>query len=311
MLKRPRTDFWQVGIVPVPIAQVDPERLAQSRARITWMPDAGRWRYFADPFALRRGDTLHVFVEAFDYRTKHGVIERHELDLPSGRWSPGRIVLARPFHLSYPFVFEHEGSTWMVPESHQAGEVALYKGSPSLDEWTRVQALVPDVRAVDASLLQHGGRWWMFYSVVGDRFLDRRELHVAHAPALQGPWERVPGGPVLVDAGRARPGGTPFVDGQGRILLPLQDSAQTYGGALRLLQVSELTPERVRVASEVARLTGAMASDDHVEGLHTLSACGDLTLIDVKRIDDSRERLWLDVRRRLRRIGRRFSRAPA
>ena len=158
MLRRPRTDFWQVGIVQADIAEATPSFLAERRQDVAWMPPAGPWRYFADPFALRRGDTLHVFVEAFDHRTKHGTIERHDYALSERRWSAGRTVLERPFHLSYPYVFEHDGQVFMVPESQQAGEIALYRADPSLDGWTRVCELLP-VRGVDASLFQHGGRW--------------------------------------------------------------------------------------------------------------------------------------------------------
>jgi hypothetical protein len=50
------------------------------------------------------------------------------------------------------------------------------------------------------------------------------------------------------------------------------------------------------------RLTGDLASASHGAGLHTLSACGELTLIDVKRIDRSRGRQWLDLKRRVRRL---------
>jgi hypothetical protein len=44
MLKRPRTDFWRVGLVPAPIAQIDATRLSALRDRITWLPEAGPWR---------------------------------------------------------------------------------------------------------------------------------------------------------------------------------------------------------------------------------------------------------------------------
>jgi hypothetical protein len=49
-------------------------------------------------------------------------------------------------------------------------------------------------------------------------------------------------------------------------------------------------------------LTGDLVSDVFTQGLHTLSACGSSTLLDVKRIDRSRRRQWLDMKRRLRRL---------
>jgi hypothetical protein len=307
MFRRPRSDFWQVGIVPAAVGEIDPASLAALRSRVAWLPQAGDWRYLADPFGLIRDGALHVFVEAFDYRSKHAVIERHELDAGDLRWRGKTTVLARPFHLSYPFVFEHRGATYMVPESHQAGEIALYKArDASLDHWERQQALLA-VPGADASLIEHGGRWWMFYALVGPGGRDQRELHLAHAPDLFGPWQVCEANPVRVDRGGARPAGRPFLDADGMVLLPVQDSSAGYGSATRLLRMAELRPDRVRIEPVPGRLTGDLVSDGHRAGFHTLSACGPLTLIDVKRIDRSRVRQWLDLKRRARRLLRRLS----
>ncbi|MCE4554813.1 hypothetical protein [Pelomonas cellulosilytica] len=304
MFKPPRTDFWQVGIVPLSVQDVDARQLQAVRDHITWLPDAGRWRYLADPFGLVRGDALHVFVEAFDYRIKRAHIERHEFSRDGLRWRGQATVLERPFHLSYPQVFEHGGETWMVPESHQAGEVALYRAvDASLDRWQRETALLSGLPGADASLVEHGGRWWMFYTLVGPKARDQRELHAAHAPTLTGPWTPLAGNPVRVSRDGARPAGRPFVDRDGVLALPVQDSSTGYGGATRLLRFPVLTPERVDILAGTERLTGDLASATHTAGLHTLNGCGDgLALIDVKRIDRSREKQWLDLKRRWRRL---------
>lgn len=60
MLRRPRTDFWQVGIVPARVETIDAAALHAARAQISWLPDAGPWRYLADPFGLVRGDALQI-----------------------------------------------------------------------------------------------------------------------------------------------------------------------------------------------------------------------------------------------------------
>lgn len=304
MFKAPRTDFWQVGIVPLAIEDVDARALAAVRDRITWLPDAGRWRYLADPFGLVRGDALHVFVEAFDYRTKRANIERHEFALADMAWRGQATVLDRPFHLSYPQVFEHGGETWMVPESYQAGEIALYRATDgSLNHWQRECALLGGLPGADASLIEHGGRWWMFYTLVGPNARDQRELHAAHAPALTGPWTPLPANPVRISRDGARPAGRPFAGRDGVLALPVQDCTTGYGGATRLLRFTELTPERVAIEPGTEVLTGGLVSTTHTAGLHTLTGCGDaFTLIDVKRIDRSRGRQWLDFKRRLRRL---------
>lgn len=302
MFRAPRSDFWAVGIVPRRLDKLSPLDLPTLREQVIWLPDAGEWRYYADPFALRRGDTLHVFVEAFDYRTRPAHLQRLDLHLPTGHWSEPRVVLRRPFHLSYPYVFDWQGEAWMVPESSKAGEIGLYRGSPDLDDWTRVGALLPNLAAVDASLVHHEGLWWMFYGIVGPRHRDRGELHAAFAKQLQGPWTVHPANPIFIQAQRARPGGTPFIGLDGRLVLPLQDCSQTYGGATRLLALTSLSPGEVLAEPLHDLFTGDLVSATHTAGLHTLSACGDFTLLDVKRIDRSRQRQWLDWQRRLRRL---------
>ena len=303
MFKRPRTDFWQVGIVPIAIEDVDARALSAARGRITWLPEAGRWRYLADPFGLVRDDVLHLFVEAFDHRVKRATIERHEFRLADMTWCGQATVLDLPFHLSFPQVFEHDGETWMVPESFQAGEIALYRATDgSLNHWERECALLGGLPGADASLIEHGGRWWMFYTLVGPNARDQRELHVAHAPRLTGPWTPLAANPVRVNRDGARPAGRPFVARDGVLTLPVQDSTTGYGGATRLLRFPLLTPECVEIEAGTERLTGDLVSDSHTAGLHTLSGCGAFTLIDVKRIDRSRGRQWLDFKRRLRRL---------
>ena len=85
--------------------------------------------------------------------------------------------------------------------------------------------------------------------------------------------------------------------------LPVQDSSTGYGGATRLLRFPVLTPERVAIDAATERLTGDLACDSHAAGLHTLNGCGaGLSLIDVKRIDRSRAKQWLDLKRRWRRL---------
>lgn len=304
MFKRPRTDFWQVGIVPVAVRDLDARRLSAVREHITWLPEPGRWRYLADPFGLVRGDALHVFVEAYDYRVKRATLERHEFGLSDLRWRGRATVLDKPFHLSYPQVFEHDGETWMVPESYQAGEIALYRATDaSLNHWERECALLGGLPGADASLVEYEGRWWMFYTLVGPNARDQRELHIAHAPTLTGPWTPLAGNPVRVSRDGARPAGRPFVGRDGVLTLPVQDSSAGYGSATRLLRLPVLTPERVQIDAGTERLTGDLVSDSHTAGLHTLNGCGDaFTLIDVKRIDRSRVKQWLDLKRRLRRL---------
>ncbi len=303
MIAPPRSDFWSAGIVPEPItALLQPSQLKDLPGRATWLPDPGPWRYLADPFGLQRNGCTHVFVEAFDYRTKHAAIEHHEFG-PDLAWRGKATVLSRPFHLSYPYIIEHEGVVFMIPESQRAGEIALYRAKEFPGKWVRETALLAGTPGAEASVIRHEGRWWMFFTIVGPQARDQRELHVAHAENLTGPWQRHPLNPVITDRGGARPGGTPFLAHGGKVILPVQDCSRTYGGALRFLRFTTLAPDHIAIERLGAELTGDLFSATHQDGCHTLAQCGNLTLIDTKRIVRSWARHKINLQRHVARLG--------
>ncbi|HVT74674.1 MAG TPA: hypothetical protein VHD61_16190 [Lacunisphaera sp.] len=299
---RPRTDLWRAGVVPAPLpAVVQPAALAAFRDRIQWLPDPGPWRYLADPFGIQRDGATHVFVEAFDYRTRVGTIEHHELG-PDFTWRGRQTVLAGKSHFSYPYLVEHAGEVYMIPESQRRAEIALYRARRFPGDWVREAALLTGIRGADATVLPFEDRWWMFFTIAGPGARDQRELHVAYASRLTGPWLLHRYNPVYIDRAGARPGGTPFVAPDGIVTLPVQDCSETYGGAIRFLRFPVLEPACIVAENSPVKLTGDLVSATHREGLHTLSRCGPFTLIDVKKVVRSFGRFPVDWRRKLHQI---------
>ena len=84
--------------------------------------------FYADPFVIARDGRHYLFAEACPYATDKGVIVCAEVGA-GGVPGPWRTVLERPWHLSYPFVFEHGGETWLAPESSSHGGIELYRAT--------------------------------------------------------------------------------------------------------------------------------------------------------------------------------------
>lgn len=290
-----RKDIWKCGITAQPVAAI----LASGGVdgEVTWLDDEPDFQFLADPFGWRdEHGALHLFAEHYDYRTRHGTIHRLVLDAQL-RLVDRRPCLIEPWHLSYPQVFAGEGATWMLPEAHRSGGLTLYRDHGELEDWRAECRIALDCVPVDASILRHEGRWWLFYSPATSKATKLSHLHVAWADSLCGPWTVHPGNPVRIDRRSARPGGTPLWIG-GRIMLPVQDCALTYGGAVRPLWIDRLDEAHFEAeAGEALALPGS--AGPYHEGMHMLAACGDVTLFDVKRIDRSLRGLMLEVRRRL------------
>lgn len=186
----------------------------------------------------------------------------------------------------------------MLPEAHRSGALTLYRDRGGLAAWQAECRIQLDCVPVDASIIYHEDRWWLFYSPATSKVTKQSHLHVAWANSLCGPWVAHPANPVRIDLQSARPGGTPVVI-NGGIMLPVQDCSKTYGGAVRPLWINRLN-EREFDADAGERLTLSETINPYNDGMHTLAACGDITLFDVKRIDRSLHGLVLDLRRTFR-----------
>jgi hypothetical protein len=287
---------WGIGVVDAPIAAflTDPSL----RDAVRWLPRPRSGEWYADPFGLVHQGRTWIFFESFDRDLGRAVLAASEL-LGSGALSEPVPILDPGVHTSYPFVFEHEGVVYCIPETGAANEIVLYRAESLPGPWRRVAALVEGFAGYDSTICQHDGRWWLWSSAtpVGE---NMSEMFLWHAPRPEGPWTPHRGNPVKVDVGSVRCAGTPFVS-EGRLFRPAQDCSVTYGGRVVVFEVTRMT-----VDAYEERLVTAIEPDPsgvYPDGLHTLSAVGDRTLIDGRRW-----RLvgpW-DVRRRARRIAERM-----
>ncbi len=290
------TELWQVGMVRRPLAAVVAEGLAG--ADITWLPEPGPFRFNADPFGLMHDGRFTVLVEAYDYRNKRGEIHYYTYGR-DGRPDARGVALRQPFHLSYPQLVRHGAEIYMLPEAHRGGRLTLYRATMFPSAWVAVADLL-DVPAIDATVFEHGGRWWMAYSLPGPDNRAMRELHFAVADDLLGPWTAHAGNPVRTGLDASRPGGQP-VTLDGVVHLPMQDCTRGYGIGLNLLRLGSLSPERFS-ATVVRHFAPDGLHPRFGDGLHTLAGDGDITLIDVKRLDDAPGRWRVDLRRRFGRL---------
>jgi len=138
-------------------------------------------RFWADPFVVYDGGVHHVFIEEFDYASNKGHISYMTITR-DGKWTTPTAVLQREYHLSYPFVFFWEGSYYMVPESYTNRTVDLYRCEEFPSRWEFCGHLMKDIVALDATLFEHEGKWWMFAGVQDNPGSSlNTELHLFYA----------------------------------------------------------------------------------------------------------------------------------
>lgn len=234
-------------------------------------------RIWADPFIWIHENKYFIFFEE-KFTEKYGHISCIELDNDFNILS-NEIVLERPYHLSYPFIFEHDGELYMIPESGMNRAVEVYRCTKFPNQWELVRTLLSGIYAVDATLFENMGKWWLFVNIAreGGNTVDTLFLFYSDHP-LSEHWIPHPENPIVQDIRSARSAGRIFFR-DGNIIRPSQDSSKRYGYALNFNRIIELTETSY---TEVQESTFKPPSFSNIIATHTWNEVGGLRSIDAK-----------------------------
>ncbi len=269
--EKPAVTHWRVAI-----RVGSPLRLAGDGA-----PDLDGFRlhespvghYYADPFLWEREGRHWLFFEDYEYRTRHGTLACAEVR-SDATLGPVQTVLERPYHLSYPCLFEDGGELYMVPETADNDTVELYRCVEFPGHWELERTLL-DVGGLDPTIMKSGDHYWLLTSIREPR-TNARQLRLYLAPSLDGEWSEHPANPISTDIRTNRGGGAFVHDGE-RLFRVSQDCSTAYGYSFSVHEITALTPHRY---AERPVLTVEPTWAQGLVGTHTYARCGEIEAID-------------------------------
>jgi hypothetical protein len=246
-------------------------------------------RFYADPFVIKRKDKNFIFFEEYIYSKGKGDISVFEIDTETKEVSEAITVLEKPYHLSYPFIYEWDGETYMVPETSGNRTIELYEATNFPYNWDLQKVLIDNINAVDATIIHYNDKFWMFANVYVDGASSLDELHIFYADTLLGEWKPHQMNPVVSDASSARPAGKIYLK-DGKLIRPSQDCTFSYGYAVKLNEIVELNDQiyKERFISEI--------KPDWLKnnrGTHTYNFNEDIEIIDGRLLERYRYKLKL------------------
>jgi hypothetical protein len=236
-------------------------------------------RFWADPNVVYRDNHYYIFLEEFMFSENKGHIAVIVMDEKGNHSKPVK-VLDSTFHMSYPFVFEWNGDHYMIPETSSKKTIEIYKASEFPAQWEFQKTLMENIVAVDATLFQYRGQWWLFANIRENEGASKSEelfLFYADSP-LSDEWHAHPQNPIVSDVTRSRPAGSLFVYNE-LVYRPSQDCSRGYGYGIRINQVVTLTENEYREV-EVSFIKPRW--DSKITGVHTIQHEHRLTLFDAK-----------------------------
>jgi hypothetical protein len=272
--------FWKLAV------RVGGRKIAASDSAM----DGFRWvasppgRFFADPFLMRDDDgrSLWLFFEDYDYAVRRGRLSCARVE-PDGALGEIHQVLDKPYHLSYPYVFRHDGALFMIPESRGAGQIQLYRCTHFPDRWEFERTLLP-YAGIDTSIWIEHGTCWLFTTLTPSR-VTAPQAWLFSADSLTGPWRVHPASPISTDVRNARSAGALFRHG-GKLLRPTQDCGPAYGYSFTLNEIVELSSTRL-VERPLVTVT-----PDWSPGLvatHSYALAGDVEFVDGCSVVEARD----------------------
>jgi hypothetical protein len=183
----------------------------------------------ADPFGIHVQGVWYVFFEMLVRAGNAVIAVASSKDLSD--WQLLGVCLRERHHLSFPFVFEHGGRIYLMPESKSVRRVDLYRATEFPMRWERCDTLVRG-RLMDATIAAWQGRYWMFAG------WHSYWLKLFYASQPTGPWRRH-WMPVARTYSKenVRPGGRP-ISMEGELVRFVQDNRACYGKQLRAMKVT-------------------------------------------------------------------------
>ena len=214
------------------------------------MVNAPKGMCLADPFLYEVDGKHYLFVELFDKKKNKACIGCYGL-IDGSPVYLGKI-LEESYHMSYPCVFEYNGSHYMIPETSANLSIDLYKAVEFPSRWEKVSSLCNGTRYVDTTVLKQDNAYYaVSYRKENHRwYLDAFELDVDRQQL-----KRIATREYATNIGR--PAGGFFI--RECLMRPAQNCARKYGESVILYQVDRFDCSAYE-EHEVARIEAGRLS---------------------------------------------------
>ncbi|MFN2438282.1 MAG: hypothetical protein ABR503_03715 [Chitinophagaceae bacterium] len=234
--------------------------------------------FWADPFVVKEDDKSSIFFEEFKIKTGKAHISLIEID-SAGNLSNPQTILEKGYHLSYPFVFKHNGQYYMLPETSANKTVELYRATAFPTKWELVQTLINNIILIDPTLFLKNETWWLFGTTQTHPFTSTNDqLMLYYSKDLfSNDWKSHPQNPVASHLSNCRPAGKIF-EKNGKYYRPAQNNAsKQYGYAIVINEIIMLNDQTYK---EERVLEINPSKENGLLAVHTLNFSDDITVID-------------------------------
>ena len=287
---------WNVGFAKGNIADVIKDK--KNNLSFKWFKITNPKKSFADPFIFKSPDgKVKVLFEEFSMidLADYGKIISCEVDtdLSAG---VEREILDKKRHVSYPFTFSENGKTYIIPENREGGKLVCYEFDFENNRLINERVIIDDLPLLDATVLMHNGRYWIF-ATLGDRKFDHSRLYIYCADSLFGPYKAHTKNPVKQGLNGTRPAGN-IITVNEELYRPAQNCSIHYGESITINKITQLTVNEF--SEEFYCTLSADKKSEYPDGIHTINALENIIVVDgIKMMFKPFTKLGLFIKKRI------------
>ena len=201
-------------------------------------------KFIADPFIFFYQDEYYIFAEKYDFIRKKGCINIYKL--VNDHLVDLGVILQENFHLSFPFVFEHDNKIFICPESYEAKEIRIYECTNFPMEWKYKKTILKNISAVDTIIFKDKKYWYLLTNIDSSKSCDfSSELHcyyTSNKSPITSKWIKHEKNPLIYNANIGRNAG--LIKYKNYLLRVSQKIGfDSYGAGFQLNKIKEISPK--------------------------------------------------------------------
>lgn len=274
-----KAEKWNVGFVEIKSDLLLNFPLPE---KVEWLPKPNIESFFADSFAIeKKNGELEMFFEDYSYKTEKGIISSVNYSKNcKDKFSKKSVILEKPYHLAYPYIYLHADEQYMIPESSKSTKIILYKKNKVTGKFELYKTLLESIDAVDTTLFFYKNKWWLFFT---RKVADTNTCLFAYfSETFDGTYKEHTNNPIKIDVRQSRPAGTPFFI-NGTLIRPTQDNSEYYGKQIYLNKILKLNENEFE--EEIINVLKPNKEWLYNSGLHTICVTENYVVFDAKKYE--------------------------
>jgi hypothetical protein len=260
------SEIWQLHIIPSKLLTNNSKTLNIKKSQILKSICSNKTHsFFADPFGIYLNHHYYIFFEYLDYRNKKGKIHYNKYD-KNFNLIESKLALTKPYHLSYPYIFQHGQQIALLPEitgSKVKQHIFIANNFPT--KWQEYKINIPSL--VDPSIFIYNNK----YIILGS--LNNKKTAFI-SDKLLGQYKEIK---YISNYPHHQSGGVIYRNND-KFYRPLQVSSKTYGEKILMIELevnSNFIKEKIKNSYYI--------HCSEQKGLHTISYIDNqFTIIDTK-----------------------------